>query len=604
MGMNYDPLLTTVCYTGKVLTKGGSGLAASRSGMTLAAHILMVMALIVAAPAHASVEKSLLYAQEGVNALMRGNNAKAIEAYDKALADENLPEARRASIHNDRGVAHWRERRYEQALADFETSIALNPDYAPVYNNRGNVHVAMGKTEKAIEDFSRAVSLAPAYGAAFNNRGNAYLALGQLDKARADLRRAIQLLPSSAAPLNGQGKVAAAETRPFASLRYLNRAILLNRNYPAAYRNRASAHIQVRHYDDALSDLERVVATAEGDAELLVLRGRVHSFDGKHQAAVQDFSAALEIEPENGEAYAGRGIAQLERGRVNEALNDCDMAVTFAPGHAPAYLCRARAYLSLQQPVLVSTNLSKALELSPDMAKAYLIRAQMAEEAGDLEAAVADYRKALRLDPLDDGARTALQRLGEETEGEVVPADMTVGEPLDGWRIVKGASDLYYAVNDEYPKVAVPLEMHEPVQPRLVEWTPLTKTLRGFGLLRYHAGAEPGPAGEGRQTYENVAIINLREGRVVAIEPFQVAGKKAKWEWAQYGVTVTDPDGVPSAHQLRKEPPKVVRREPERRLEDDGWSYEGWGRGNFERRRFERRRYRREPRTLFDWLFR
>lgn len=79
-----------------------------------------------------------------------------------------------------------------------------------------------------------------------------------------------------------------------------------------------------------------------------------------------------------------------------------------------------------------------------------------------------------------------------------------------------------------------------------------------------------------------------------------MGGEKAKWEWAQYGVTVTDPDGVPSAHQLRKEPPKVVRREPERRLEDPTWRFEDWGRGNFERRRYRQR----EPRTLFDWLFR
>ncbi|WP_170144378.1 tetratricopeptide repeat protein [Dichotomicrobium thermohalophilum] len=559
-----------------------------------------------AAPAQASVEKALLYAQEGVNALMRGNNGKAIEAYGKALEDENLPEARRASIYNDRGVAHWRERRYEKALADFEKSIELNPDYAPVYNNRGNVLMAMGRVDAAIEDFSRAISLAPAYGAAFNNRGNAYLALGQLEKAEADLRKAVKLLPSSAAPLNGRGKIAAVDARPFASLRYLNRAILLNRNYPAAYRNRAAALIKVRHYDDALNDLEQAAATADGDAQLLILRGQVRRFDGKPQAAVQDFSAALEIAPENGEAYAGRGLAQLERGRVQEALNDCDMAVTFAPDHAPAYLCRARAYLRLGQPVQVSTNISQALDLEPDMAEAYLVRAQLAEEAGDIEAATADYRAALKRDPLLGDARTALRRLGQEDQegeekAEAAMPDLTVGEPLNGWSIVKGKSAGYYAVNDDYPDVAVPLEMYGEAQPRLVEWTELTKTLRGFGLLRYHAGSEPGRAGEGDLGHENVAIINLRKERVVAIEPYRVAGEKAQWEWGRYGVTVTDPDGVPSAHQLREEP-KVVRREPERRLEDDSWTYEEW-RGD---RRYDRRRYRRqrEPRTLFDWLFR
>jgi len=166
---------------------------------------------------------------------------------------------------------------------------------------------------------------------------------------------------------------------------------------------------------------------------------------------------------------------------------------------------------------------------------------------------------------------------------------------------VKGQGAAYWAVNDAYADVAVPLEMHDNAQPRLVEWTELTKTLQGFGLLRYHAGSEPSRAGQGERAHENVAIINLREQRVVAIEPYEVAGEKAKWDWGRYGVTVTDPDGVPSAHQLREEQPQVARRERDRRLEDEGWTYERWQRD----RRFEQRRYRRqrEPRTLFDWLF-
>ncbi len=576
--------------------------------MSIVTRIILCLcaALMVATPAHGSVEKALLYAQEGVNALMRGNNAKAIASYDKALADETLPDLRRASIHNDRGVAHWRERRYQQALADFEKSIALNPDYAPVYNNRGNVLMQMGRTEDAIKDFTRAIELAPAYGAAFNNRGNAYLALGRIAEAEADLRRASKLLPSSAAPLNGRGKVAAAQSLPFASMRYLNRAILLNRNYPAAYRNRAAAHIEVRQYDDALSDLEQVVATSEGDQDLLIQRGMIHARAGDQQAAIQDFSAALEIAPENGEAYAGRGLAQLERGQIEKALSDCDLAVTFAPDHAPAYLCRARAYLQLARPVQVSTNLSKALELSPDMAEAFVVRARLAEEAGDVESARADYRKALTLDPLLESARTALDRLGKAIEGNVEPPDLSVGEPLEGWQIVKAAGPRFFAMNDEYGDLAVLLEVRGDAQPKLLEWTPLTKTLSGFGLLRYAAGAQAGGAGEGRKSYENVAILDLRKARVVAVEPYLMHGDKAKWEWGQYGVTITDPDGIASAHQLREEPKKrVVRREPERRMEDDRWSFEEWGRGferRGERRRWEQRR--REPRNLFDWLFR
>lgn len=572
--------------------------------MTMRALIAGLLLLgAFAQAAHAVVDQSLLRGQEAGSALLRGNFQKAIELYGKALEDTTLPPVRQASLYNDRGVAKWRLDELESAIQDFDKAAQLYPDYAPIYNNRGNVYLKLGKYEAAIADFTRAIALAPAYGAAYNNRGNAYLALGKQELAEADFRKAVQLMPTNAVPFNGRGKASALLGRPYGALRYLSRALLLNRNYPAAYQNRALVYLHIERYEDAISDLDKLLAVNKDDPSLLLLRGRSYAALGKHSAAIADFSAVIEADPENAAAFAARGISQLRLARVNQALEDCNQAIALSPDLTAGYLCRAEAHLTMEQPEEVSRNIAKALELSPNEAEAYRIRAAMAEGAGDIAAAMADYRRALELDPFLDTAKEALRQLAGDGAPEIGTQNSfadQIGETVDGWRIISPGGKAYVAVNDNYPKLRVLLEMYGEGQAKILEWTPLTLTLEGFGLLRYFAGERPAAGGTETKKFEQIAIVDHRSQKVISIEPFRAGSEKAKWEWGKYDVTVTDVDGVPSTHQLRKPPPQVVQRRP-RQDRGDEFAFDRWFRGDDDWRRGRRRE--RRP-TLFDWLFR
>ncbi|HEY85645.1 MAG TPA: tetratricopeptide repeat protein [Chloroflexi bacterium] len=49
----------------------------------------------------------------------------------------------------------------EQAIADYNKAIDLNPDYAAAYSNRGVAYYYSGDLEQAIADFERYLELAP-----------------------------------------------------------------------------------------------------------------------------------------------------------------------------------------------------------------------------------------------------------------------------------------------------------------------------------------------------------------------------------------------------------------------------------------------------------
>ena len=83
--------------------------------------------------------------------------------------------------------------RHEEAIADYDTAIRLNPDYAEAYNNHGNAKSALGRHEEAITDYDTAIGINSEYALPYANRGRAKSALGHVCEAEADFEIALEL---------------------------------------------------------------------------------------------------------------------------------------------------------------------------------------------------------------------------------------------------------------------------------------------------------------------------------------------------------------------------------------------------------------------------
>ena len=91
--------------------------------------------------------------REAALALVRGNLDQAIALFGEALDDRTLPNDRRATLYNDRGVAYARRGLHREAIEDYNRAIQLYPEFAAVYNNRGNLLLGLDATREAIKDF-------------------------------------------------------------------------------------------------------------------------------------------------------------------------------------------------------------------------------------------------------------------------------------------------------------------------------------------------------------------------------------------------------------------------------------------------------------------
>jgi tetratricopeptide (TPR) repeat protein len=87
-----------------------------------------------------------------------------------------------------------RERRSDEAIADFTRAIQLHPGYVPALNERGIEYVRRREYARAIEDFNMAIKADPRFDRVqiHYNRGNAWFALGEHRRALADYRVALR----------------------------------------------------------------------------------------------------------------------------------------------------------------------------------------------------------------------------------------------------------------------------------------------------------------------------------------------------------------------------------------------------------------------------
>ena len=103
-----------------------------------------------------------------------------------------------AQAYTTRGQALARSGKTEEALAEFDKAIALDPYNAHALYSRGLLYQGEKQHQLAIDDFTAANGLTPQQAEPLLGRALSYLALDKIKEAAADLDEAVQADPQNA----------------------------------------------------------------------------------------------------------------------------------------------------------------------------------------------------------------------------------------------------------------------------------------------------------------------------------------------------------------------------------------------------------------------
>jgi serine/threonine-protein kinase len=271
-----------------------------------------------------------------------------------------------------RSFANDKVQALAEAKADFQKALRLNPNedarYA-LFLTRGMLRFKQRDLGRAADDFRSAIALKPGQYNAYLNLAQVYLAQRQFEKAAAQLRTALRFRPPVRVVVGyhvERGRNLLRDKRYAEAVRAGEAALKLSPHHPLPhevcgrallalgryeraersfdrylrkggeeksdiFRGRGLARMKLGKYPEAAEDYTRALERAP-DGDIYQHRGWAHFFSDAWKLALRDFGKAIELDPEGGDAYTGRGLARVMLGHYKEAVADAEEALRRKPG--------------------------------------------------------------------------------------------------------------------------------------------------------------------------------------------------------------------------------------------------------------------------------
>jgi len=280
---------------------------------------------------------------------------------------------------------------------------------------RGSVYFYMVWMDEAFADLNKAIALDPKNAAAYRMRGESYRVTNRIDRALADANVAIRLDPDSARAYDNRGNAFLSNKQYDRAIEDYNEAIRREPKLAVSYMDRGAAHYFNGDYQAAIEDYDQSIKLEPKRAQTYSNRAAAYKKLGRTELAIADDSTAIKMEPDNPEFFDNRGLSYQSNGDYDRAIADYDEAIRIKPT-ANFLTNRGDAYNHRHDYDRAIADYDRALRLNPGYDRAYNNRGAAWRGKGDIERAIADYEQALRFNPRNDSAAENLADLREERD--------------------------------------------------------------------------------------------------------------------------------------------------------------------------------------------
>lgn len=251
-----------------------------------------------------------------------------------------------------RGLEHYKQRQYPEAITAFEESLKNEAPGTSAYREStlllGQSYYLSGKLPQAITYLQRAISAGVRTSEVFYMLGNAYIQQHEPAKSREAFASLFNVEPTSASAhlLNAQFLIR-QEYEEFAE-HELSRALELNPNLPQA------------HY----------------------LRGIMATFHGDNDRAIAELKHEIAINPDFAMAHYKLGDAYARKEEWDTAIPHLQRSIWLNPDYSGPFILLGRAYSRKKEFANAEGMLRQAVRLDPANYQALYILGQTLLQSG------------------------------------------------------------------------------------------------------------------------------------------------------------------------------------------------------------------------------
>jgi len=228
----------------------------------------------------------------------KGSVKEVLDACAALIASGKADKQQLVAAHSVRALAFSATGKLDEALAEMDAAVEINPERANSYFMRAAGYDAKKDYDKALADLDKAISLNDKDGDYYLLRGQVNSHKGDLDKALADLNEKVKLNPEAT---NG-------------------------------YTSRGDLYRQRKEYDLSIADYTEVIKLDTQGVKGYVDRGWIYVLMDDLDKAGSDFDMALKIQDNHASALVGRGVVKSRKGKPTDGSGDLALAKRLEPG--------------------------------------------------------------------------------------------------------------------------------------------------------------------------------------------------------------------------------------------------------------------------------
>jgi len=299
--------------------------------------------------------------------------AKSRQACSKAIDLGNAG----AAGHVCLGVLASATGKYEDAVAQFQSAVQLEPSNEDAYVGLGGAYERMSKTTDAENIYKKIVQLRPKYWRGYNLLGAFYLRQAQYDDAAQMFQRVVELTPESFRGYANMGATLLYEAKYAEAIRPLEQSLAI---HPTAdtYSNLGTAYYYQHRFNDAAQTYEKAVQLNDKDYTNWGNLGEAYYLSGERAKADTSFHKAIAMAKQD--LFVNPRDPQLLRSLANyhamindrpNALKYLNQSLELSKVDKDALFSAAQIYNDLGDKGLALEWLGKALRAgyAPGMAR-------------------------------------------------------------------------------------------------------------------------------------------------------------------------------------------------------------------------------------------
>ena len=298
-----------------------------------------------------------------------------------------------------RSNIHLKQEKLDEAITDCRKASLIDNSQPEVFATLASINFKLGRYSESIEEYSRAIELEEDVRLKANLlylRGIAFYELGRYQEAYADFKKACHLRPNHAGSWIWKAAACARLEKWTDAIAGLQSAIATRPSSQEEYRKLGTPVAE-----KAIEFFDRQQQREQTSPDMFRRRALALQFLGRYKQAIEDYTNALAMEPDNVETLIRRGQAWYSLEKNENAVKDFKSAIKRDRGNDHALYHLALTRMDLGEDKLALRDIRRAIESSPRNVRYYGLYADILQKLGQHNGVIEALDRASLLDSTD-----------------------------------------------------------------------------------------------------------------------------------------------------------------------------------------------------------